>query len=966
LGNIFRRWRELMTGLTITSNSAAGYYLSNAAFNPVTVASGVTITNVNSAALGAAPSTYWTIVNSGSLAATGNNAVSDGILLYVGGGAVTNATSASVTGYYAGVSVTGSGSVVNQGTIAGTATAGSGNIYTGGAFTATSAGVLLGGGGVSNAAGGMISGYSGGVAVGDGGSVVNAGTISTFGTLNGFGVLLTAGGSVTNMQDGVISSAIEGVLTFAETATVVNQGSIGARYGNGVALIAGGVVSNAAGGTIYAGRLGVYFGGTAASTLTNDGLIVGYTTAGAVLFGGGTIDNQGKGRITGGASGVYASGTAGSTVTNTGVIYGFHNIGAWLNAGGGLTNGGTIGGLYYGVQVNNAAGTVVNAGHIFDVAYKRGAGVQVVDGGVVTNAIGGIVTSEWIGVQIGGTSTRVGGTVINQGTIVAADNAGDGAGVWIHGPGAISNAANGLISGGAFGIVAYYQTTVVNQGTVFGTAYAFDAVRSGYADRIIDAPGAVFSGAVSGGNALGSAVYSTLELASGSSAGTIADVGTFVDFGQIAFDAGSTWSLGGTIVAGETITFGGPAASLILASPSAAAATISGFAATDTIQLSGITDVTGLSFGANNVLTIKESGDAGLTLQFDAPQDLTWSTGGGNTDIFDVPCFLPGTLILTDQGEVPVEQLGVGDTIVTLGGRKRRLCWIGQGRTLATRGRRNAATPVIVRKGALAANVPHRDLHITKGHALYLDDVLIPVEFLVNHRSILWDDRAQEVSVFHLELDAHDVLVANGAAAESYRDDGNRWLFRNANAGWDQPPKALCAPVLTGGAVVDAIWRRLLDRTGPRPGMPLTDDPDLHLLVDGRRVEAQEQDGPVRVFRLQQVPARVVVASRDVVPAELGLARDPRSLGVALRRAVVRQGNRFVMLEANDARLGDGFHAYEAAGDLRWTNGNATLPVGVFAGFTGGVEVVLHLAGTTRYPDYGDRAVRDGAERVAA
>ena len=82
------------------------------------------------------------------------------------------------------------------------------------------------------------------------------------------------------------------------------------------------------------------------------------------------------------------------------------------------------------------------------------------------------------------------------------------------------------------------------------------------------------------------------------------------------------------------------------------------------------------------------------------------------------------------------------------------------------------------------------------------------------------------------------MLVANGAPAESYRDDGNRWLFRNANSGWDQPPQAPCAPVLTGGPVVDAVWRRLLDRAGPRPGVPLTDDPDLHLLVDGQRVDA--------------------------------------------------------------------------------------------------------------------------------
>ena len=73
---------------------------------------------------------------------------------------------------------------------------------------------------------------------------------------------------------------------------------------------------------------------------------------------------------------------------------------------------------------------------------------------------------------------------------------------------------------------------------------------------------------------------------------------------------------------------------------------------------------------------------------------------------------------------------------------------------LATRGRRSAATPVIVRKGALGDNVPFRDLRLTKGHSLYLDGVLIPVEFLINHRSILWDDRAQEVAISHRAGDA--------------------------------------------------------------------------------------------------------------------------------------------------------------------------------------------------------------------
>jgi hypothetical protein len=279
--------------------------------------------------------------------------------------------------------------------------------------------------------------------------------------------------------------------------------------------------------------------------------------------------------------------------------------------------------------------------------------------------------------------------------------------------------------------------------------------------------------------------------------------------------------------------------------------------------------------------------------------------------------------------------------------------WIGVGKVLTTRGRRNAATPVIVRKGALADNVPCRDLHVTKGHSLFIDGVLIPAEELVNHRSILWDDRAQEVSIYHVELETHDVVIADGAPAESYRDDGNRWLFRNANSGWHLPPQTPCAPVLSDGAVVDAIWQRLLERAGPRPGVPLTEDPDLHLLVDGRRVDAVSAGGLQRVFRLAERPASMRILSRSAMPRELGLARDPRLLGVALRQIQVTRAARIRVADADDPRLTHGFHEFESVNGFRWTDGDAAIPPELFAGFSGPLEVVLQLGATTRYLDEG-------------
>ena len=263
---------------------------------------------------------------------------------------------------------------------------------------------------------------------------------------------------------------------------------------------------------------------------------------------------------------------------------------------------------------------------------------------------------------------------------------------------------------------------------------------------------------------------------------------------------------------------------------------------------------------------------------------------------------------------------------------------------------------MIVRKSALAPNIPTRDLHVTKGHALYLDNVLIPVEFLVNHRSIEWDDRAQEVELYHIETDAHDVLIANGAPAESYRDDGNRWLFRNANSGWGLPPLEPFAPVLTGGPIVDAAWRRILDRDAkPRP-TPMTDDPDLHLIVDGVRLDATAHHGARHTFRLPTSPASVQIVSRAASPAEVGYARDPRRLGVALTRIMASGGTAVRVMKADDPALTDGFHGFEPAQGHRWTDGEATIPPALFARMDGAVELLLCLGGTTRYPAFAEAA----------
>ena len=334
------------------------------------------------------------------------------------------------------------------------------------------------------------------------------------------------------------------------------------------------------------------------------------------------------------------------------------------------------------------------------------------------------------------------------------------------------------------------------------------------------------------------------------------------------------------------------------------------------------------------------------------------------TDAITIPaplCSLRGSRIATPTGEVPVERLEAGDVILTFRGEARNVVWIGTGQVIATPGRRNAATPVIVRKGALAENVPNHDLHITKAHGLYFDGALIPAEFLVNHRSILWDDKTQVVTLYHVELGTHDILIANGAPAETYRDDGNRWLFQNVNTGWHLPRQPSCVPVVTGGPFVDAVWAHLLDRSGPRPGFQLTDDPDLHLMINGRRVDAATKRDKQYMFRLPPGLNSISIRSREAVPAELGLARDSRSLGVAVKRIQISQGARLVLIEASNDLLVNGFHDYELDAQLRWTTGDAELPASLTPAFSGEAELVLQLGGTTCYP-----LLAEASEHVAA
>ncbi|HZU89417.1 MAG TPA: Hint domain-containing protein [Stellaceae bacterium] len=316
------------------------------------------------------------------------------------------------------------------------------------------------------------------------------------------------------------------------------------------------------------------------------------------------------------------------------------------------------------------------------------------------------------------------------------------------------------------------------------------------------------------------------------------------------------------------------------------------------------------------------------------------------------PCYCAGTLILTEEGERPVENLAIGDRVVTRTGKARPIKWIGR-RSFAPRfiGGNRALLPILVRAGALADGVPARDLWVSPGHALYFDDRLVKAEALVNGVSIVQGETIDNtIEYFHIELDSHDILLAEGAPAESYIDCDNRGQFHNAAEfarlypKAARPPGAYSCPHLDEGEALYTLRRRLLARLD-RFGWELSPDPDLHLLVDGRPLYPE---GETHSFRLAGRPREIRIRSRSAVPRAVGINHDTRRLGIKLRRITLKSASLTLTAAFDEPLLAEGFHEAEDA--HRWTDGDASLPNRLFDCFTASFAIEIEAEGLAHYP----------------
>jgi hypothetical protein len=375
--------------------------------------------------------------------------------------------------------------------------------------------------------------------------------------------------------------------------------------------------------------------------------------------------------------------------------------------------------------------------------------------------------------------------------------------------------------------------------------------------------------------------------------------------GSFEIDGTGTVELGASVDSGQTVGFSGPSGLLELDDPAAFDGAIAGLRVGNAIDLVDVSaddaiydaGVLTISSSGAVVADLALDGKYGAAKFFTAPDD----SGTGTLITTDkVSCFAAGTRLLTGRGEVEVQAVRPGDCVATLSGRAlRAVRWVGHTSIDLDRHPSGAdVAPVRVAADAFAPGAPHRDLLLSPDHALAWDGALIPVHLLVNGASIRREPARGRITYFHVELDRHDVLLAEGLPAESYLDTGNRALFTGeagaremhpdlcaalSTRAWDE---RACAVLQLGGDAVRTAHGVLLRRAAAL-GHRRTGEPGLRASVAGCAVACAAAADGVRIA-LPAGAREVRLDSRGFVPSELdAAAADRRRLGVpiaALRR----------------------------------------------------------------------------------
>jgi len=601
----------------------------------------------------------------------------------------------------------------------------------------------------------------------------------------------------------------------------------------------------------------------------------------------------------------------------------------------------------------------------------NGTGQVTIDGGGV---VGDALVSVTGSIVVGNTTTLTG----NSSIIVANGGSLHATGTLYLGDTLQGGALAGSNESGALSLTNDSQAQLGGLALWTGSSVSMDSSSElvlGSVGIPTGAPGDILlgsDGVLSGGGTIGTIGSiidnGLIEATVPGSANLLKVMGGISGSGTLAIAAGATLEIG-PVASTDTIVFSaGTLDTLVMTTtgslPFPMQASIEHFYAGNTIDLTGqnqagVTLTWDQESSNSGVLSVTNGATLIAGLNFvGAYAQGSFSTqidGFGGTDIVNdtAPCFAAGTRVATTRGEVAVEQLRVGDQVRLARGGTAPVLWLGH-RTVdcARHPHPRDVMPVRVAAHAFGSGQPSGDLLLSPDHAVFVDGVLIPVRYLLNGATVV-QEAASRVTYWHVELDHHDVLLAEGLACESYLDTGNRGAFANGGGAtmmhadfalkvWERES---CARLVVAGAELEAARSYLLDRARGL-GFAITGEPDLHLVVGGESLWPTAVADGVYRFTLPADAAAIVIASRSAIPGEMAdVYEDGRRLGVMLARITFRQHGEPHEVALDGLPDNAGFHALEQDGRWcwRWTDGHARLEVPAGLAPDAPVELDLHV-----------------------
>lgn len=280
-------------------------------------------------------------------------------------------------------------------------------------------------------------------------------------------------------------------------------------------------------------------------------------------------------------------------------------------------------------------------------------------------------------------------------------------------------------------------------------------------------------------------------------------------------------------------------------------------------------------------------------------QSLQRAPDGSSTFVSRTPtpgranvCFVSGTMIDTPTGPRPVEELGVGDLVMTLDHGAQPVTWMhAQTRSEAEIASNPKLAPVVVAIGALGAGMPETELRLSRQHRVMIRsriarrlldrrEVLVAAWHLLGLPGVRLDNRPGPVTYWHVLLDRHEILIANGSLAESLYL--GRETIRSLSAGArvsllrhldgravraDIEQSAPARPILRGKAATQILGRHrrqqqpLVDADLPGP-LALGSSSSRRVQAD-TRPKASTCVAPTQIFRKSVAESRPSLPSRS-------------------------------------------------------------------------------------------------------